>query len=500
MLDQLLTGFGTALQGQALLFCLIGVTLGTLVGVLPGIGAMAAITMSLPITFYLEPTSALIMLAGIYYGAQYGSSVASILLNIPGTPSAAVICLDGYPLSRQGRAGVALFVSAMASFIGGTLAILLLMFFAPLLARLAQNFASPEYFTIMLLGLIGASTLSVGAPLKGVAMTVLGVALGTVGTDTTTGELRFTLGITQFYDGLNIVAVAMGLFGVGEILNNVIHGQDKSGQQNRVTFRSMIPERREIRGLGFPILRGTTVGAVMGALPGSGPTIASFMSYALEKKVARDPSRFGRGALEGIAAPEASNNSAVQAGFIPTLSLGLPGDAILAVLMGAMMIHGIVPGPSFITQHGDIFWGLIASFWIGNVLLLVLNIPMIGIWVRLLSIPYRVMYPAMLFFICIGVFAIANNAFDVWQTAIWGIIGYGMIRTGFPAAPLLLGFVLGPLMEEHLKRSLLMARGDFGVFIDRPISATFLAITAGIVLFTLIGALRRRQSTPEDAA
>jgi TctA family transporter len=485
LFNNVVQGFAAALAPQALLFCFIGVTVGTFVGVLPGVGAMAAVAICLPITFYLDPMIALIMLSGIFYGAQYGSSIASILLNIPGTVTAAVTCLDGYPLTKQGRAGPALFITTVTSFVGGSIAIVLLMGFAPLIAGFALRFSSAEYFAIMLLGLVAASTLSLGSALKGLAMVVVGVALGIVGTDINTGTSRLTFGILELSDGLNLVAVAMGLFGVAEILSSVGQGRTVVVDPTSITMRSLIPTRQDIRESIMPTLRGTAVGSAIGALPGSGAIVATFMSYALEKRVSDTPEKFGRGAIEGIAAPEAANNAAVQAAFIPTLSLGIPGDALMAVMLGAMMIHGIVPGPQFITEHAATFWGLVASFWIGNVLLLILNIPLIGVWVRLLSIPYHLLYPAMLFFICIGVYAINNNVVDIYTVIAFGAIGYFMNEFQYPAAPLLLGFILGPMMEEHLKRALLISQGDFMVFLDRPISLTFLVVTALLLLLSM---------------
>ena len=483
-LENLAAGFTVALDPGLLMICLIGVTVGMLVGVLPGIGAMAAITIALPITYHMDTTAALIMLAGIFYGAQYGGSTAAILLNLPGTATNAITCLDGYPMSKQGRAGVALFITTISSFVGGCVGILLLIGFAPMLAQFALRFSSAEYFSIMLLGLVAASTLSAGSPLKGLAMVVLGVAIGLVGVDVTSARPRFTFGLAELIDGVNLLALGMGLFGVAEILNNLGRKAPPISAQ-AITLRSLIPTRQDWRASLMPTLRGSGIGAAVGTLPGTGPAIAAFMAYALEKRVSREPSRFGKGAIEGVASPEAANNAAVQAAFIPTLSLGIPGDAVIAILMGAMMIHGIVPGPQFIGTHPDIFWGLVASFWIGNVLLLILNIPLIGVWVRILSIPYSLLYPAMLFFICVGVYAMRNNPFDVYLTLFFGAVGFVMLKVNYPAAPLLLGFILGPLMEEHAKRALQLSRGDFATFIERPISAVFIAITALILVFTL---------------
>jgi len=508
LLYNLLVGFEIAFSGQALLFCFIGVTVGTVVGVLPGIGALTAISMVLPLTFYLEPTLALIMLAGIFYGAQYGSSIAAILMNIPGTATAAVPCLDGYPMTKQGRAGVALFITTISSYLGGTFAILLLIVFAQTLSRLALNFGPPEYFSIMVLGLVAASTIGVGSPLKGLASVVVGLALGLVGTDVYTGQLRFTFGILELTDGVSLVALAMGLFGVAEILASIDSKHQVLIDPKTITLRSLMPTWSEMRQSFGATARGSLVGSWVGALPGTGPTIATFMAYALEKKVAKDPSRFGRGAIEGISAPEAANNASVQAAFIPTLSLGVPGDAIMAILLGAMMIHGITPGPQFIVENPTIFWGLVASFWIGNIMLLILNIPLIGLWVRLLAIPYNVLYLAMLFFICIGVFSVQNSAFDVLATIVFGVLGYFMIALRYSAAALLLGFILGPLIEEHFRRALLISRGDFLVFVDHPLSAVFLALTVLLLLLSSRKALlllggRARRRTPrsfEDGA
>jgi TctA family transporter len=486
-------GFERAFSLDALMFCFFGVTIGTFVGVLPGVGAMAAVALCLPITFYLDPTVSLIMLAGIFYGAQYGSSTASILLNVPGTVTAAVTCLDGYPMAQQGRAGVALLTTTMTSFIGGSIAIVLMMAFTPIIANFALRFSSVEYFMIMLLGLIVASTISRGSPLKGLAMVIVGIGLGTIGIDLNTGTLRFTFGSIELSDGLSLVAIAMGLFGVAEILASIGGARGTAIDRRSITFRSMIPTREDVRAVVWPTLRGTAIGSAIGALPGSGATIATFISYAVEKRAAKDPSRFGHGAIEGVAAPEAANNAAVQAAFVPTLSLGIPGDALMAFLLGAMMIHGIVPGPRFIIEQPEMFWGLVASFWIGNVMLLALNIPLIGLWVRLLTIPYSVLYPAMLFFVCIGVYSVSNSIFDIYTVIVFGIVGYFMNLRDYPAAPLLLGFILGPMMEEHLKRGLLMSRGDFTIFVARPISATLLAMIVAMLAFTIWSAVRRQR-------
>ena len=497
MYGDILLGFERALSADALLFCFIGVTIGTFVGVLPDVGALAAVSLCLPLTFYLDPTIALIMLAGIFYGAQYGSSTASILLNVPGTVTAAVTCLDGYPLTKQGKAGLALFVTTICSFVGGSIAIVLMMLFTPAIARAALEFSSAEYFMIMLLGLMVASTISSGSQVKSLAMVAVGLALGLVGTDINTGTMRFTFGQIELADGVSLVAIAMGLFGVAEILSSIKGDAGTPLKAADVTFRSMLPSREEWRKIVGPTLRGTGIGAIIGALPGSGATVATFMAYAVERRVSKTPERFGHGAIEGIAAPEAANNSAVQAAFVPTLSLGIPGDALMAFLLGAMLIHGIVPGPRFLTEQPEMFWGLVASFWIGNVMLLILNIPLIGLWVRMLSIPYNILFPAMLFFICLGVYSLDYQVFDIFLVIFFGLVGFAMNRLGYPPAPLLLGFILGPMMEEHFKRALLMSRGSFSIFYERPISAGLLIIIVLLALLTLWRVLTARRSVPD---
>jgi putative tricarboxylic transport membrane protein len=481
-LANLSLGFQMALSVEALLYCLLGVTLGTFIGVLPGIGALTTISLCLPLTFHLDPLLGLIMLAGIFYGSQYGSSTASILLNVPGSAPAAVTCLDGYPLTKQGRAGVALFVTTIASFIGGSFAIILLILFAPLLADIAISFSAADYFSIMLLALTAASTLATGSPLKGLCMVVLGLLLGLVGTDINSGQFRFTLGIPALADGINLVALAMGLFGVAEILATVTGGALPQLDQTRITLRSMLPTRADMQAFKGSCARGSVIGAFIGMLPGTGPTIAAFMSYAAEKKLSRHPERFGKGAIEGITSPEAANNAAVQAAFIPTLTLGVPGDAIMAVMIGGLLIHGITPGPQLITENPQLFWGVVASFWIGNVLLLILNLPLIGVWVKLLSIPYRLLFPAVLLLISIGVYSVNNSSFDVLLTCGFGLIGFWFNRHGFPSAPLLLGFVLGPLLEENFRRALLLSDGNLATFVERPVSLGFLLVTLGMLI------------------
>lgn len=479
-------GFQQALTPEALLICLFGVTLGTFVGVLPGIGALTTISLCLPLTFHLDPLLGLIMLAGIFYGAQYGSSIASILLNVPGSAPSAVTCLDGYQMTRQGRAGVALFVTTIASFIGGSFAIVLMIFFAPVLADFAVSFSAADYFSIMLLALVAASTLGVGSPLKGLCMVAFGLILGLVGTDINSGQFRYTFGIPALADGISLVALAMGLFGVGEILTNLVSGALPQLENTRVTLRSMIPTRLDMQQFRMSCARGTLLGSFIGMLPGTGPTIAAFMAYALEKKVAKDPSRFGHGAIEGVTSPEAANNASVQAAFIPTMTLGIPGDAIMAVMIGGLLIHNITPGPQLINDNPELFWGVVASFWIGNIMLLVLNLPFIGVWIKILSIPYKLLFPAVLLLISIGVYSVNNSSFDVLLTFVFGMLGFWLNRHGFPSAPLLLGFVLGPLLEENFRRALLLSDGSLATFTNRPVSSIFLAITVLVLLATAI--------------
>jgi len=496
----LLLGLQTAMQPEILLYCFIGVFLGTLIGVLPGIGALAAISLLLPITFHLEPTAAIVMLAGVYYGAQYGGSTASILLNLPGTPSSAVACLDGYPMAKQGRAGVALFMTTVASFIGSMLGIAALVAFAPGIAEVGLLFGAAEYFSIMLLGLIAAATLAAGSPLKGLAMVLFGLLLGTVGTDVNSGVPRFDFEIPELMDAISLVALAMALFGIAELISSVNLKRDGEVKE-KITLRSMLPSREDVRQSVRPMLRGSGIGGFMGALPGTGPSIAAFMSYAVEKKVAKDPSRFGKGAIEGVTAPESANNAAAQTAFVPTLSLGIPGDAVMALMLGALIIHGIQPGPMLMTAQPELFWGLIVSFAIGNIMLVILNLPLVGIWVSILRIPYHVLYPAILVFICLGVYSVNNNVFDVYMTAVLGVLGYVLLKLRFEPAPLLLGFVLGPMMEENLRRAMLLSRGDPSTFIERPISAVVLGLCALLLLWTAYAALKRglkRQELEQD--
>lgn len=492
-------GLQQAMQPMMLLYCFIGVFIGTLIGVLPGIGAMATISLLLPVTYHIPPTGAIIMLAGVYYGAQYGGSTASILLNLPGTPSSAVTCLDGYQMAKQGRAGVALFMTTVASFVGSMLGVAILAGFAPAIAEVGLKFGPAEYFSMMALGLLAASTLASGSPLKGLAMVVLGLLLGTVGTDVNSGVARFHFEIPELMDGINIVALAMGLFGIAEVVGSV--NQPRDGHMTHsIRLRDMLPTREDWRRSWKPMLRGTGIGSFFGALPGTGASIASFMSYAVEKRVATEPGRFGKGAIEGVVGPEASNNAAAQTAFVPTLSLGIPGDAVMALMLGALIIHGIQPGPLLMSNQPDLFWGLIVSFAIGNILLVILNLPLVGMWVAILRIPYHVLYPAILVFIALGTYSVNNNVFDIHMVAIIGAVGYLLAVLRFEAAPLMLGFVLGPLMEENLRRALLLSRGDPAVFVERPISAVFLGAGALLFLWSVWGVLKRTLRERERAA
>jgi putative tricarboxylic transport membrane protein len=486
-------GFGVALQPTNFMWCLLGVLFGNLVGVLPGMGVMAAISVLLPLTFAMKPVAAILMLAGIYYGAQYGGAICSILLNLPCHPPHAVTCLDGFPLTQQGRAGTALGVTMLASFMGASFGIIEMIFFAPFLVQIAFKFGPAEICSLMLLGLLAGATLAKGSPIKGVAMTVLGLLLGLVGTDINTGEQRFAFGIDELSDGIDIVALALGIFGVAEFLKNINTIAPIKVDHRSIKLRDMWPSRPELRRALPAMMRGTLIGSLCALIPGTGPTIASFVAYATEKKISRHPERFGHGAIEGVAAPEAATHSSVQGDFIPTMSLGIPGDAVMALMLGALIIQGIQPGPQLISEHPDIFWGLIASFWIGNIVLVVLNVPMIGIWIRLLSIPYRVLYPSALIFICVGVFSTNNELFAIGEVLAIGIGGYVLLQLGFHPAPILLGFVLGPRFEENFRRSMLISGGDLRVFVERPISAAFLTLAAVVVLLQVVLWVRRKR-------
>ena len=500
MFSNIALGFGSALTPIKLSYCFFGVFMGMLMGVLPGVGAMATISMLLPITFYVEPGVGLIMLAGIYYGAQYGGSITSILLNLPGTPSSAVICLDGYPMAKQNRAGPAIFLTTIASFGGSLIAIALLISIAPLAAQLALKFGAAEYFSLMVLGLISAASLAQHGIARGLAMVCVGLIFGIVGTDIVSGTFRFTFGLLDLADGISIIAMAMGLFGVSEIIGNLVDGAKHNTIAKKLTLRDLVPTRGDLAESPGPMVRGGLIGAVLGILPGTGASIASFVSYGIEKRISPNPEKFGKGHIPGIVAPEAANNSAAQSAFIPTLTLGVPGDAVMALMMSALIIHGIQPGPLVIQDHPELFWGLVASFLIGNIILLVLNLPLIQVWVSLLLIPYRLLFPVIIVLICIGVYAVGNSAFDVLLIIFFGAIGFGMKLLRLEPAPLVLGFVLGPLLEENFRRSLILSRGDLMTFIERPASAGLLLASAAIILFSLRGqrkAAVKSSSRPE---
>ncbi|MEA2907765.1 MAG: putative tricarboxylic transport rane protein [Alphaproteobacteria bacterium] len=489
--NNLIYGFGVALSLQNLLYCLIGVTVGTLIGVLPGIGPLGTIAMLMPITYGVAPVGALIMLAGIYYGAQYGGSTTAILVNLPGETSAVMTCIDGYQMARQGRAGPALAIAAIGSFFAGTVGTLLIALAGPPLAEIALKFSSAEYFSLMLMGLVAAAVLAQGDMVKSLAMVIFGLLLGIVGTDVNTGVQRYTFGITELSDGIGFIVVAVGVFAIGEIISNLGQSSERVVFTSKVT--NLWPTRDDFKRSIGPILRGTGLGAFFGVLPGTGPAIASFASYMVEKKLAKDPARFGQGAIEGVAGPESANNADAQCKFIPMLTLGLPASGVMALMLGAMTIQGIQPGPEVMTLRPDLFWGLIASMWIGNAMLVVLNLPMIGIWVKLLQVPYRLLFPAIMAFSAIGIYSVNNSSVEIYLTALFGVLGFLCVKLGFPGAPLLLGFVLGPMMEENLRRAMLMAGGDPTVFVRRPLSLAFIIATVLILIVMVAPAVRQRR-------
>ena len=501
-MDQLLVnlgiGFAVALTLQNLLYCLLGCLLGTLVGVLPGIGPVATIAMLLPVTFTLSPISALIMLAGIYYGAQYGGSTTAILVNLPGESSSVVTCIDGYQMARQGRAGAALGIAAIGSFFAGTVATVIIALFAPPLAEVALKFGPAEYFSLMVLGLIAAVVLAHGSLMKAIAMVILGLLLGLVGTDVNSGVARFNFSISELSDGIGFIGVAMGLFGFAEIITNLELKDKREVFVKKVS--NLLPTAQDIKDCIWPILRGTALGSFLGILPGGGALLASFAAYTLEKKVSKNSANFGKGAIQGVAAPEAANNAGAQTSFIPLLTLGIPSNPVMALMIGAMMIQGIAPGPQVMTERPQLFWGMIASMWVGNLMLVILNLPMIGMWIKLLTVPYRLLYPAILMFMAVGVYSISNSPFDVMLTSVFGLLGYAFVKLGCEPAPLILGFILGPLMEENLRRAMLLARGDFFVFFQRPISLTMLVLSAFLIVVVLMPAVKakREEAFVED--
>jgi putative tricarboxylic transport membrane protein len=496
LFKNLIFGFDVAFSLQNLLYCLIGVSVGTLIGVLPGIGPLGTIAILLPITYNVSPVGALIMLAGIYYGAQYGGSTTAILVNLPGETSAVVTCIDGYQMARQGRAGPALAIAAIGSFIAGTFGTLLIAVAGPPLAEVALKFGSPEYFSLMLMGLVAAAVLAQGGIAKSLAMVAFGLLLGIVGTDVNTGVQRYSFGVPELSDGIGFIVVAVGVFAIGEIINNLGETESRTIFASKVS--NLMPTWADFKQCLGPILRGTGIGCFFGVLPGTGPSIASFASYMVEKKVAKDPSRFGKGAIEGVAAPESANNADAQCKFIPMLTLGLPASGVMALMLGALTIQGIQPGPQVMTQRPDLFWGLVASMWIGNAMLVILNLPMIGLWVKLLQVPYRLLFPAIMAFSAIGIYSVNNSSFEIYLTAVFGVVGFICVRLGFPLAPMLLGFVLGPMMEENLRRAMLMSGGDASVFFTQPISAAFMVATVLILIVMLAPAVRSRRAEISD--
>jgi putative tricarboxylic transport membrane protein len=489
LLDNLALGFSTALTLQNLLYCFLGVLLGTMIGVLPGLGPIATIAMLLPATYALPPIAALIMLAGIYYGAQYGGSTTAILVNIPGESSSVVTAIDGYQMARRGRAGVALFTAGFGSFFAGCVATLVLAAFAAPLAQVAFKFGPAEYFSLMVLGLIGAVVLASGSLIKAIGMIVLGLLLGLIGTDVNSGTARYSFDIPELTDGIGFVAIAMGVFGFAEIMANLEQKEKRETFLDKVT--SLWPKKEDFKRMMPSIFRGTGIGSILGVLPGGGAPLAAFAAYSLEKKTSKHSAEFGKGAIEGVAGPESANNAASQTSFIPLLTLGIPPNAVMALMVGAMTIHNIQPGPQVMTSNPALFWGLIASMWIGNLMLIILNLPLIGLWVKMLSIPYRHLYPAILVFCCIGVYSVNNTNFDIFMTAIFGIAGYLFFKLGCEAPPLLLGFVLGPMMEEYFRRALLLARGDFTVFFTRPLSLGLLLAAAALVVIVALPAVKK---------
>ena len=491
LLGNLALGFSIAVTPLNLFYAFLGSLIGTLIGVLPGMGPVAAIAMLLPATYGLPPVTALIMLAGIYYGASYGGSTTAILINLPGEMSSVVTVLDGHQMARQGRAGAALCIAALGSFFAGTIATMVIAAFAPPLADVALKFDAAEYFSLMVLGLISAVALAHGSVLKAVLMTLLGLLLGTVGTDVNTGMARFSFNRPELIDGIGFVAITMGLFAFAEIALNL----------ERTTRREVVAARigslwitwSEFR-QSFPaVLRGSAIGSMLGILPGGGATLSAFASYTTEKRLATDPSRFGRGAIEGVAGPESANNAGAQTSFIPMLTLGIPSNAVMALMIGALIIHEIQPGPEIMTKTPELFWGLIASMWVGNAMLVILNLPLIGLWVKLLSVPYRLLYPLVLLCCAIGAFSTSNNMFDVWVAVVFGFLGYVLLKLGCEPAPLLLGYILGPMLEENLRRALVLSRGDYTVFVTRPISLAMLILGGGLLVLILLPAVRRRR-------
>ena len=492
-LGKLGLGFSVALDPGNLLFCFIGVLFGTLVGVLPGLGPVGAISLLLPLTFKLPPVTGIIMLAGVFYGAMYGGSTTSILVNIPGEAASIVTCIDGYQMARQGRAGPALGISAFGSFIAGTIGVIGMMFFAPFLGQKALSFGGPEYFALTFLGLTLVTYLSKGPKINALIMAVLGLLAGSIGADPVSGEQRFSHGSFTLFDGLGLAPVAMGMFGIAEVLENIESGSVFDRAIFKTTVKGLLPNLKDWKDSFWPIIRGSVLGFFIGILPGPGPIIAAFSSYATEKKLSRHPEKFGKGAIEGVAGPESANNSATAGAFIPLLSLGLPGNVVMALIMGALMIHGIQPGPLFIGKYPDLFWGVIASMYLGNAMLLALNLPLIGIWVRILKIPYTILFPWIFLFCLIGVYTLNSNVIEIFIMLIFGVLGFIMRKTGFEGAPFLLALVLGPIMESSFRQSLLISHGDLSIFISHPISAVLLILGVACLLSQLIPTFRKKK-------
>ena len=483
-------GFGLVLTPENFLYCLLGAFLGTLVGVLPGLGPLTTIAMLLPVTFKMPALASLIMLSGIYYGAHHAGSTTAIMLNMPGEPSSVVICFDGHPMARRGRAGPALCISALGSFFAGCVSIVVIALFSPILSRFALSFTAVEYTSIVILALIASAVLSTGSLVTSLSMVFVGILLGTVGTDVNSGRERFTFGMVNVVEGIDFVAVAVGLFAFAEIVNRL--SQPPQPRMAPATVKELLPTRADLAMSWKAILRGTALGGALGILPGTGPLISSFASYSLERFLAKDPSRFGEGAIEGVAGPESANNAAALTHFVPMLTLGIPAGAAMALMLGAMTIQGVAPGPKLMVEHPDLFWGVIASMWIGNIMLLVLNLPLVGIWIKLLTIPYRFLYPAIVVFCCIGVYSVANSAQDVILAGVLGLFGYVLLAVDCRPAPLILGFILGPILEENLRRTLLESRGDPLVLVEHPISAAFLLVALVLVVSTFLPMIRRR--------
>ncbi|KAA0594852.1 TctA family transporter [Azospirillum lipoferum] len=484
-------GFATALSPFNLLYCFMGVFLGTAIGVLPGLGPVATIAMLLPLTFGLDPVSSLIMLAGIYYGAQYGGSTTAVLINLPGESSSVVTAIDGYEMAKRGRAGAALASAALGSFFAGTVATVLIAVAAPPLAMLALQFGPAEYFSLMVLGLVASVALASGSLLKAFAMIFLGLLLGLIGTDVESGAQRFTMDLPELADGLNFVAVSMGLFGIGEILRNLGHEHSRSLQVKSVS--GLMLTRDDLKRIVGPVLRGTGLGSLLGILPGGGAMLSSFAAYTLEKRISPNGAQFGKGAIEGVAAPESANNAGAQTSFIPMLTLGIPSNPVMALMIGAMIIQGITPGPNVVTKEPTLFWGMIASMWVGNLMLVLLNLPLVGLWVRMLKIPYHLLFPAIIAFCCIGAFSAGNSTFDVFVMALFGAFGYCLIKLDFEPAPLLLGFVLGPMLEENLRRAMLLSRGSPSVFVTHPLSLALLTCAVALLIVVVLPGIRAKR-------